>query len=237
MMGGGVGGVSFAEQWINSGLAAVVVATVPLWAVLFTGLTGRWPTRFEWLGLVAGLLGVVLLNLESNLRANPLGAMVLLAAPASWAFGSVLSKRLALPAGAMGFAAEMLAGGAILLILGLLRGERISTPVTAESIIAWLYLVFLGSLITFSAYMYLLKRVSITVATSYAYVNPVIAVLLGVALAGEQISGTGIVAMLVILGAVVLILFGQSALARRLSLRLLPSLRKFREKYGWSTIR
>src|SRR5919201_1767757 len=120
---GGNGGVSFAEKWISSGLAALVVGTVPLWAALFAGLWGRWPTRIEWAGLALGLLGIVLLNLESNIQANPLGAVVLFIAPISWALGSVWSRHLNVPGGLMASASEMLVGGVVCLVLSLALGE------------------------------------------------------------------------------------------------------------------
>ncbi|MCB8984648.1 MAG: drug/metabolite exporter YedA [Ardenticatenaceae bacterium] len=209
MLGGGLGGTTFAEQWVESGLAAVLVATVPLWATLMVGVSEKWPSRQEWVGIAVGLVGVVLLNAEDNLRANPLGAVLMLAAPISWAFGSMLSRRLDIAKGSMGFASEMLMGSAVLLVLALVRGERLTAVPTTQSIVAWLYLAIFGSLIAFSAYMYLLQTVNITLATSYAYVNPVVAVLLGVLVAGETISGLGMVAIAIILSAVVIITFAQ----------------------------
>ncbi|MDJ0757537.1 MAG: drug/metabolite exporter YedA [Ardenticatenaceae bacterium] len=207
MLGGGVGGTAYAEQWVESGLAAVLVATVPLWATLFAGIWERWPSRIEWMGLIIGLIGVIFLNGEENLRSNPVGALIMLLAPISWAFGSVLSRRLQLPKGPMAFASEMLAGGLVLFLLGLLRGESFSVLPTIESAAAWLYLSIFGSLVAFSAYMYLLQTVSVTLATSYAYVNPIVAVLLGVVFAGESLSLMGVVGMAIILAAVVIITF------------------------------
>src|SRR5260370_4469899 len=102
---GGNGIVSFAEQWVSSGLAALALGAIPLWAALFSGLFGRWPTRVEWFGLVLGFSGIILLNLENGLHANPLGAIILLIAPISWALGSILSHRLPLPKGVMASAA------------------------------------------------------------------------------------------------------------------------------------
>lgn len=205
----GNGGVTFAEQWVSSGLAAVWVATMPIWAALFNGLWGRWPRRLEWLGLMIGFVGVGLLNLEGNLRANPLGVIALTIATIGWAFGSVWSRRLTLPAGPMASAAQMLAGGAALIALGAATGERIAGPIKQQSALAVLYLVVFGSLIAFSAYGYLLRHTRPTIATSYAYVNPVVAVLLGVWFGGEHISAVGVIAMMVILGGVALVLMGK----------------------------
>lgn len=202
---GGSAGVAYAEQWVPSGLAALVIATTPLWTVLFTGIWNEWPTRSEWAGLTLGLAGIVLLNFESDLRANPLGAAALLVAAASWAFGSAWSRRLALPKGQMTGAVQMIMGGAIVLLVSLLIGERIEIVPTWRSLSAVLYLAVFGSLVGFTAYMHLLTRVRPALATSYAYVNPVFAVALGVWLAGEKITFIGITAMLVIVAGVVLV--------------------------------
>jgi drug/metabolite transporter (DMT)-like permease len=202
---GGNGGVTFAEQWVASGIAALGVASTPLWAALFAGLWGRWPVRLEWIGLGLGFAGVVLLNLEGDMRANPLGAAALLGATMCWSLGSIWSQRLSLPEGLMASAAQMLVGGVLLLILSLLAGERISGLPGLRATVALIYLIIFGSLIAFSAYGYLLRRVRPALATSYAYVNPLVAVGLGVGLAGERIGVRGLVAMVVILASVGLI--------------------------------
>jgi drug/metabolite transporter (DMT)-like permease len=202
---GGSGGVAYAEQWVPSGLAALVIATTPLWTVLFAGIWSEWPTRHEWAGLLLGLVGIILLNFEGDLQASPLGAAALLVAAASWAFGSAWSRQLSLPKGQMTGAVQMITGGAIVLLASLAMGERIETIPSWKSIGAVIYLAIFGSLVGFSAYMYLLNRVRPALATSYAYVNPVFAVALGVWLAGEKISVIGITAMLVIVAGVVLV--------------------------------
>ena len=201
---GGTGAVAFAEQWVASGLAAVWIATMPLWAAFFAGLFGRWPRRREWIGLGLGLVGVTLLNTEGNLQANPVGMIALTVATISWAFGSVWSRRLPLPSGLMASAAEMLIAGALLVPLSLLFGEPMPGP-TARSVLALAYLTVFGSLVAFSAYGYLLRSVKPTIATSYAYVNPVVAVVLGIALACEPIGPNGVIAMLAILAGVALV--------------------------------
>lgn len=207
---GGNGGVTFAEQWVASGLAAVAIGAVPLWAALFAGFFGRWPTRFEWCGLVLGFAGLLLLNLGHGLSAtNPLGVIVLLISPISWALGSILSQRVALPKGFMATAAQLLCGGLLLFVIGLGSGERITQAPTLTSLWAMLFLVVGGSLIAYTAYIYLLSHVRASLATSYAYINPVVAVALGVWLAGEQITLIGIIAMIVILSGVVLVTRGR----------------------------
>src|SRR5437870_6708690 len=102
------GCVSIAEQWVSSGVAAVAIASVPLWVALFAGLFGRWPSRGEWLGLAVGLSGVALLQSAGELRASPAGALVLTFSCVSWSLGSILSRRLPLPDVLMASAAEML---------------------------------------------------------------------------------------------------------------------------------
>ena len=203
---GGNAGVTFAEQWVPSGLTAVGVATMPLWAAVFGGIFGRWPGRGEWLGLGLGFVGVILLNLENGLRANPLGAGALVLATMSWAFGSTLSRRVSLPSGLMGSAAEMLVAGALISVLSFASGEQLHAVPSERSVLALIYLIVFGSLVAYSAYVFLLARVRPTLATSYAYVNPVVAVALGVGLAGERITVLGLVAMVVILAGVVLVL-------------------------------
>ena len=205
MMGFGVGSVTVAEQWVASGLAAVAVATIPLWALLFSVFWKERPGKYDWLALLIGFSGVVLLNLENNLRANPLGAFLLILAPISWALGSNLSKHLKLPQGGMGFAAELLTGGAFLLLLGLLRGESLAAPVTTRSLLAWFYLTIFGSMIAFTSYMYLLNKTRMAVATSYAYVNPIVALFLGMLLAKEPITYLGVLATFVIVSSVLIL--------------------------------
>ncbi|WP_414154731.1 drug/metabolite exporter YedA [Pseudomonas sp. BNK-43-a] len=202
----GNGGVTLAEHaGVASGVAALAVATVPLFTLLFGLLFGHRNSRLEWAGIFLGLAGIGLLNLGSNLQASPMGAALILFAAAAWAFGSVWSKNLPLPQGAMASAAEMLVGGAALLIGSALSGERLAQMPTAAGWGALAYLIFFGSIVAFSSYMYLLKHVRPAAATSYAYVNPVVAVLLGIAFAGERIGAEECLAMGVIVGAVVLI--------------------------------
>lgn len=204
LLGGGMGGTGFALQWVASGLSATWVATTPLWTALFAGLWGRWPTRLEWAGLGLGLVGAALLNVEGDLRAHPVGALSLVLATLAWAFGSVWSSRLPLPPGMMASAAEMLAGGGLLLLLSAGSGERMAGPPGPRAFWALGYLVVFGSVIAFSAYLYLLGRVRPVLATSYAYVNPVVAVALGAGLAGERITATGLLALPLILAGVAL---------------------------------
>lgn len=202
----GNGGVSVAEHMgVASGVAALAVATVPLFTLLCGYFWGARNTRLEWAGIVLGLIGIAMLNLGSNLQSSPLGALLLIFAAASWAFGSVWSKHLPLPQGAMASAVEMLVGGVALLIGSALSGEHLEAMPPIEGWAALAYLTFFGSIIAFNAYMYLLKNVRPAAATSYAYVNPAVAVLLGIVFVGETIGIEEALAMLVIISAVVLI--------------------------------
>lgn len=202
----GNGGVTMAEHsGVSSGVAALAVATTPLFALLFSQLWGHRNTALEWAGIALGLCGIALLNLGSNLQASPAGAAMILFAAMAWAFGSMWSRHLPLPAGPMASAVEMLVGGAALLLASALRGERMTELPSASGWLALVYLMVFGSIIGFSAYQYLLRTVRPAAATSYAYVNPIVAVVLGVLFASEHIGATETLAMLVILAAVVLI--------------------------------
>lgn len=202
----GNGGVTLAEHaGVASGVAALAVATVPLFTLLFNRWLGQRNSKLEWAGIALGMLGIALLNLGSNLQASPAGAAMILFAAASWAFGSVWGRTLPLPSGPMASATEMLGGGAVMLLGSVLTGERMTQMPSAAGWGALLYLIFFGSIIAFSSYVYLLKHVRPAAATSYAYVNPVVAVLLGIVFANEQIGAEEWLAMLVIVSAVVLI--------------------------------
>ncbi len=209
LMLGGSAGVAYAEQWVSSGLAALVIATTPLWTVLFASIWKHRPNRVEWLGLAVGFSGIVLLNLGGDLRANPVSAFLLVLAAMSWAFGSAWSRQVPLPRGMMAGAAQMIAGGAIVFIVGLASGERITAMPPLGALAAVIYLGIVGSLIGFTAYIYLLGRVRPALATSYAYVNPALALLLGLWLGGEKVGVLEVAAMGIILFGVVLVVLGQ----------------------------
>ncbi len=139
MFVGGLGLVTIAEDvGVGSGLVAAGVAVMPLWAALWSGLFGLWPNRLEWLGLAVGFSGVALLGQEGDFQASALGTTLMIIAPISWAFGSVVSGRFDLPKGTMGSAAQMIGGGVLLLVAGVGRGEWIEA---APPLGAWLALV------------------------------------------------------------------------------------------------
>lgn len=203
VMGNGL--VNFAEQTVSSGLAAIAVASMPLWAALFGVMKRQHPSRGEWLGLAIGFVGVVWLNVGSEMRASLGGMLALLAAPIAWAWGSVWSRGRDLPAPFMSTAAQMLCGGVAMGVLGLALGERITRVPPLEATLAVGYLAAFGSIVAFSAYVWLLQNVRPALATSYAYVNPPIAVLLGALLLDERFGISAIGAMAVILAGVLII--------------------------------
>ncbi|MCD9006070.1 drug/metabolite exporter YedA [Luteimonas sp. XNQY3] len=210
LLGLGNGMVCIAEQSVSSGLAAVAVASAPIWIALFAAMRGDRPSRIEWAGLAIGFAGVLWLNAGSSLTATPTGLVALLIAPLAWAFGSVWSRGRDLPSPFMAAAAQMLAGGMIILAVGLLIGERFHELPTRKGTLSVAYLASFGSIIGFTAYVWLLHNVRPTLAGSYAYVNPAIAVLLGAWLASERFHVNDLGAMAVILVAVVAITLGRA---------------------------
>ncbi|ELY7490106.1 drug/metabolite exporter YedA [Cronobacter turicensis] len=206
----GNGFVTVAEhQHVPSGIAAVMVATVPLFALIFSRFFGIQTRKLEWLGVAIGLAGIVLLNSGGNLNGNPWGALLILIGSLSWAFGSVYGSRIELPTGMMAGAIEMLAAGLVLMAASLLTGERMTAMPDFSGFLAVGYLALFGSVIAINAYMYLIRNVSPAVATSYAYVNPVVAVLLGTGFGGESLSQIEWMALGVIIVAVLLVTLGK----------------------------
>jgi drug/metabolite transporter (DMT)-like permease len=189
----GNGGVTVGETTLPSGFAAVLVATVPLWMIVFA-----WPVQHQRvtfrsaLALAVGLGGVIILVGDGTASGRISGVIIVLGAAAAWGFGSVLSHRLAVPSHAMLAAAiEMLAGGVVLLAVGAGSGEfsRIHwSSVPATSWIALAYLIGPGSILAFTAYGYALSHLPVTTVSTYAYVNPVVAVLAGIMFLGEQFT-------------------------------------------------
>jgi len=207
--------VGWAEQTIPSGLAALIVATVPLWFVLLDRwFNGARLDRVGVLGILLGFGGVALLvRPTGSNRVDLVGAVVIVAATMSWATGSLYAKRAPLPGNALlGAAMEMLCGGALLLgasaASGELAGLRLD-QVSTRSIVAWLWLVLAGSIVAYSAYAYILKALPTATVATYAYVNPVIAVLLGMVILDEPLTVQALVAGAVIVAAVALIVTGQ----------------------------
>lgn len=217
----GHGGVVVAEKWVPSSLAALLIASVPLWIALFDwlGPSRRRPGGLGLAGLILGFLGVTLLIGRSGAgQVDPLGALILISSSAAWAAGSVYARYRTLPQPNMlASGMQMLCGGLWLSLGGWISGqwsEWGAQPISVRSGLAFLYLVLFGSLVAFSAYAWLVKATRPAMLATYAYVNPAVAVILGWALAGEIITGRTLTAMAVILAAVVMITSAAKSVAR-----------------------
>ncbi|MEW6705522.1 MAG: drug/metabolite exporter YedA [Pseudomonadota bacterium] len=208
MLAGGMGGTAYAEQTVGSGLVVAFIAVVPLMIALVNLGFGIRPRKPEAAGIAVGMVGVLLLTQGAGFQASPAGLIAIATACVTWSIGSVLSQRsLPLAPGAMGFASEMICGGLVLLALSWANGEAPTWPPQPVALAAWAYLVVFGSLIAFNAYMVLLQRASAGLASSYTFVNPVIAMLLGVAVAGEHVTPFEWGAVAVVLAGVVLLMW------------------------------
>ena len=215
MLGIGNGAVTWSEQRIPSGIAALLVASVALWMVLleFLRKNGTRPTRLSILGLTIGFAGVALLvgpaAFSNAGDLDVLAALVLVGASLSWAAGSVYSRVLPRPASAVvGSGMQMLAGGIALLFVGVSSGELGRLDVAAVTTQSWLslgYLIVFGSLVGFTAYAWLLRVCTPAAVATYAYVNPMVAMLLGWLIAGEEFGPRMILAAAIILSGVALI--------------------------------
>jgi len=183
----GNGFVVLAERSIDSGTAATVVATMPLWMAAIGWLWGERPKPRELLGLAFGFAGIVVLN-GGGIALRGIDGLWLLLAPVAWAVGSLWSRRLPMPAGSMSSACQMIAAGPLMLLVAFVHGEQLQGPVSGKSMVALGYLTVFGSLVAFSAYGFLLRATRPLIATSYAYVNPLVALAIGAALGGEQLS-------------------------------------------------
>jgi drug/metabolite transporter (DMT)-like permease len=214
---GGNGLVAVAEKTVPSGLAALIVGAVPLWFVLLRVAGGERPGGLTWLGVLVGFAGVAAISLPRGgiEGVQAWGILVVLAATLCWAFGSYLSPRLRLPRGAMlATAYEMLAGGAIMTAVGLAVGEPSdlnAAAVPAEGWVALAYLVLVGSILGYTAYIFALGNAPLSVVGTYAYVNPVVAVVLGALILDEPVTAVVLGGGLLVVGGVALVLRGERA--------------------------
>lgn len=202
----GNGTVCYVQQTVSSSIAALSIATVPIWMAIFAVWWGHHISKQEWLGIVIGLLGIALLNLGGSLHGDMLSAMLLLFAAASWAFGSVLGQHIAMPQGMMSAACQMIVGGLVLILGSLIAGESWPTEISVKSWGAMIYLLIFSSIIAYTAYQWLLKNVRPLVASSNTFVNPVVAFVFGIWFANEQIVVNEYWALAVIIIGVILIL-------------------------------
>ena len=217
---GGNGGVVWAEQRVSSGIAALLVSMVPLWMVLFRWLQpgGERPNGRVWAGVTLGFVGLAILvrpwehGLGGSLDLLGVGALVL--ACVSWAWGSIHSRRVPLPESPlMATGAEMLCGGGLLLLVGAFLGEPAQidpAAVSVRSLLALLYLITFGALVGFTAYIWLLRVANPVLVSTYAYVNPIVAVFLGWLILGEPVTAPTIGAAAVIIAGVALITTAQN---------------------------
>ena len=206
---GGNGFVAIAERSVSSGGAAVVCAMMPLWTGVLAAVSGERPSGREWLSLIVGFVGVLVLMGGPSLQGEPAHIALILLAPMCWSLGSILARRQARSDPADTFlssAMQMLTGGAVLAAVAMIRGERLPAHASAGSWLALGYLLVFGSLVAFTAYNWLLRNARPVVATSYAYVNPILAVLLGAVVSGEPLGVTTLIANVLIVGAVALAL-------------------------------
>jgi len=214
MLMGGHGAVVWAEQYIPSGLTSLLVATVPLWIALLTWISTRNKPRLPVAaGIILGFIGVGLLVGDIGTSGETsiilAGGTALMLGTLLWASGSLYSRSANLPSPSLlATAMEMVTGGAVLFVASFVTGEYTRVrldQVSMRSAFSWIYLIVFGSLIGYTSYMWLLKNVNPEHVSTYAYVNPVVALFLGWALASETLSTQDIIAALVILTAVVII--------------------------------
>src|SRR5919201_456431 len=217
LLAGGNGLVVLAERTVPSGVAALIVASVPLWIVVLRALTGE-RVRGDLIGgVLLGLAGVAILVVPGGLNGtlDPFGVAILFCATLSCALGTFVSPRLRSPRIALlSTAYQMLAGGAVLLVLGVLRGEAAHldpASFSPRSLIALAYLVLFGSIVAFTAYTWLLQHAPVSLVATYAFVNPVVAVILGALVRSEPITPAIVVGAFVIVAAVAFIVWRQNA--------------------------
>jgi drug/metabolite transporter (DMT)-like permease len=194
-----------------SGVTALLIAVAPLMITLFRFASGDRPRPWTWVGVLLGFAGLGYLVLADRGGTGPVpvgAALIVLFASTCWAFGSWSQPRLPLPKDAFAMTVhEMWTGGAMLVVLGLLRGERLSvSSYDGRTWVAWAYLVVFGSMVAFTAYVWLLSHAPISLVATYAYVNPVVAVLLGALILGEPVTGAVLVGGLVIVLAVAIVI-------------------------------
>jgi drug/metabolite transporter (DMT)-like permease len=196
LVAGGNGVVNVAEQYIPSSLAALVISSVPLWVILMRRVTGEHIPTLTLASVAVGFCGVALLLLPGGATdsGKPIGFFLVVFAAFSWALGSFSSRRVPLPSNALlSTSVQMAGGGLTMLVLGLALGEGGDlhpSEFSGDSLIAFAYLIFIGSLVAYTAYVWLLQHAPISKVATYAYVNPVIAIFLGWSILSEKVTAT-----------------------------------------------
>jgi drug/metabolite transporter (DMT)-like permease len=211
LLTGGNGLVVLAERTVPSGLAALVIASVPLWIVVYRLVAGERLAGSLVAGVLVGFAGVAILVVPRGAsgEVDAVGLLMLVGASASWALGTFASPRLRTPRDPLASTSvQMLAGGALLVVIASATGEPARfhpSSFSTASLVALAYLVVFGSLVAFSAYTWLLQHASVSTVSTYAYVNPVVAVLLGAVVLGEAVTSTVLIGAAIILSAVAFI--------------------------------
>jgi drug/metabolite transporter (DMT)-like permease len=208
----GNGTVCYVQQTVTSSVAALSIATTPIWMAVFSAFWGHHINAKEWLGIAIGFAGILLLNMSGSLHGDFWHAGLLIFAAASWSLGSVWGKHLAMPSGLMAPATQMIAGGVALSVMSALQGEVWPADISLKSWGAMLFLIVLGSIVAYSAYQYLLKTVRPLVASSNTFVNPIVAFGLGIWLDNEHVTNVEMVALAVILIGVYLVMTAEEKL-------------------------
>jgi drug/metabolite transporter (DMT)-like permease len=221
LLGVGMGVLTLAEQHVPSGVAALIVAIMPLWVVILRAVTGDRPPLVTWIGVAVGISGVVVLVGPGGSGAGSdqrmFWSLAMLVSTACWAFGSFLQPKIATPRDPLLLSFyEMLTGGVALSVVGLLRGERFADMAHAStrSWWAWAYLVVVGSLFAYTAFVWLVGHAPLSLVSTYAYVNPVVAVLLGWWILGEPVT-VGLLAGGAIVVVGVMLVVSAERMARR----------------------
>lgn len=210
LLGFANGTLAWAQQWIPSGIASLIVVTTPFWMVLFARTSGERVKPRAATGLAVGFAGLAVLLWPDLMLQHPgpyvMGSLALLCSSIVWAYGSILSKRRRVTTGAMmTIAVQMLAAGVFLGVVGLLRGEAARWHPTAASWLAVAYLIVFGSIVGYGSYIYALERLPTPQVAVYGYVNPIVAVFLGVLLLGERFDPYMVVGIPMVLGGVYLV--------------------------------
>jgi drug/metabolite transporter (DMT)-like permease len=223
---GGNGNVVLAEQYVPSGVAALIIATIPVWMVILEWLWLKQlpPSKTTWVGIGLGFLGVAVLIVpdltSKTFHLHPMGVMGLLLAALLWSIGSLYAKKLDLPQSViLATSMEMIIGGMMMVCVGFIRGEWTSVHLelfSVKSIVAFIYLTLCGSLWGFTAYIWLLKNVGAVRVSSYAFVNPIVAIILGYMLAGEHLNAQIVTAAMLVVAAVCIITFFKNSSKIRL---------------------
>ena len=209
---------------IGSGLMATVVTTMPMWLALWTRLGGERVPLTSWAGLAMGVAGAVLLAMEGDFSASPVGALAAFGAPLCWSLGSYASRKLDMPRPSMAASAQWLVGGALgLMLAAALEPLEGMLHATATAWAAWTYLLVFGTLVALNAYLWLLQNTSAALAGSYSFVNPAVALLVGAGMGGEHLTGWVFAALPLIAAALVFIMYGPALVGRVRCLGVTPA--------------